>query len=64
MKKIEIGDRITFTATTRYDRKKVTRKVVGFDHHGRPEVRYSGWSNFVVGGFPGDKIHSVIKETK
>lgn len=60
-KKIEVGDRITFTATTRFERKKVTRKVVGFDHRGFPEVRYAGWPNFVVGCFPGDVIHSVEK---
>lgn len=60
-KSIEIGDRITFTACTRSDNRKATRKVVGFDHLGRPEVRYHGWSNFVVGAFATDKIHSVTK---
>lgn len=63
-KKIEVGDRITFTATTRFERKKVTRKVVGFDQRGYPEVRYNGWSNFVVGCFPGDVIHSVERAAK
>lgn len=59
MKRLAIGDYITFTVTTRDGRRKARRKVVGFDHLGRPEVRYHGWSNFVVGCFPGDIIHQV-----
>lgn len=58
-RQIELGDRITFTATTRDGRRKVTRKVVGFDLHGHPQVGFNGWSRFVVGCFPGDVIHSV-----
>lgn len=58
---IEAGDRITFTVTTRGGRRKATRKVVGVDPLGLPEVRYNGWSNFVVGGFPGDVIHRIEK---
>lgn len=58
-KRIEIGDLITFTATTRDGRRKATRKVNGFDAKGHPTVGFNGWSNFVVGCFPGDVIHSV-----
>lgn len=47
-KKIEIGDYITFQAATRWSGAKVKRKVVSFDHVGRPCVRYGGWSDFVV----------------
>lgn len=63
-KRIEVGDRVTFTVTTRDGRRKATRKVVGFDHLGRPEVRFNGWSNFVLNVFPGDKIHSVEKAVR
>jgi hypothetical protein len=59
LRKINLGDRITFTVTTRDGRRKATRKVVGFDARGHPEVGFNGWSHFVVGCFPGDKIHSV-----
>jgi hypothetical protein len=58
-KKIRIGDRITFTVTTRAGRRRATRKVIGFNNFGHPEVGYGGYSNFVVGCFPGDIIHSV-----
>jgi hypothetical protein len=59
---MKIGDRITFTVTTRGGRRKATRTINGFYGTGpgrRPTVRYSGWSDFVVGVFPGDVIHSV-----
>ena len=46
--KMKIGDLLTFKAATRYSFKKATRKIVGFDHHGRPLVRYAGWSQFIV----------------
>lgn len=55
---MKIGDRITFTVTTRDGRRKATRKVTGF-YMNRPTVRYSGYSDFVVGYFPGDIIHEV-----
>ena len=48
LKKMRIGDLLTFKAATRYSFAKATRVIVGFDHLGRPEVRYAGWSNFVV----------------
>lgn len=59
--KIEIGDRITFTVTTRDGRRKATRKVTGFSTRGHPEVTYNGWNFFEVGWAPNDKIHSVEK---
>lgn len=59
--RIEVGDYITFTAATRSDCKKARRKVTGIDHLGRPLVRYHGWSGFIVGAFPTDKIHKVEK---
>ena len=46
--KLAIGDRITFTAATRSHHRRATRKVVGIDHEGRPQVRYHGWSDFIV----------------
>jgi hypothetical protein len=58
-KRIRLGDRITFTVTTRDGRRKATRKVTGFTIAGQPQVTYSGWNHFVVGCFPGDVIHSV-----
>lgn len=58
-RQMKIGDYITFTVTTRDGRRKARRKVLDFDRHGRPEVRYEGWSRFVVGCFPTDKIHKV-----
>lgn len=59
--KIEIGDRITFTVSTRDGRNKATRKVTGFSPKGYPEVTYGGWNGFVVGWAPNDIIHSVEK---
>lgn len=47
-KKIKIGDSITFKAATRSHYKTATRKIVGIDREGRPQVRYHGWSDFVV----------------
>lgn len=46
--KIKVGDRITFKAATRSHFRQATRKVTEIDHHGRPCVRYHGWSNFIV----------------
>ena len=48
--KIEIGDKITFRAATRWNCGKVTRVVNGFyDSKNKiPTVRYGGWSDFVV----------------
>lgn len=45
---INVGDRITFRAATRWSGASVTRVVRGFDAFGRPLVRYGGWSDFVV----------------
>lgn len=45
---MKIGDRIKFKALTRWSNRAVWRKIVGFDSHGRPEVRFGGWSSFVV----------------
>lgn len=46
---IEVGDRITFKACTRYSNNKVTRKVNGFwGSTDSPTVRYEGWSDFAV----------------
>jgi len=47
-KLMEIGDYIIFKAATRCDYRKAKRKIVGFDPLGRVEVRYAGWSNFIV----------------
>ncbi len=47
-KKLKIGDSITFKAATRSHFKQATRKVVGIDALGRPQVRYHGWHNFIV----------------
>lgn len=58
--KIELNDRITFKAATRSGYKKVTRKVIGFSMNKFPEVRYEGWSNFVV--YP-EEIKEVNGET-
>jgi hypothetical protein len=58
---IKVGDWITFTATTRDGRRKVTRKVVGLRLDGLPQVRFHGWDRFDVGCFPGDIIHAVRK---
>lgn len=45
---IQIGDRITFRAVTRYGTPKLTRVVNGFWINGNPTVRAHGWPNFVV----------------
>jgi hypothetical protein len=50
---IQIGDRITFRAATRWSGAKVTRVVNGFwqedlDRQSSPTVRYGGWGNFIV----------------
>ena len=45
---IKVGDTITFRAVTRWASGKAKRKVLGFDNLGRPEVRYGGWSRFIV----------------
>lgn len=46
--KLKVGDRITFRAVTRDSDRTVTRKVTGFWITGEPEVRYAGYSNFIV----------------
>ena len=45
---IELGDKITFKAITRWSNKQAIRIVNGFDYFGRPTVRYSGCGDFVV----------------
>lgn len=45
---IKLGDIITFKSPTRDGARKARRVVVGFTHHGYPEVRYNGWDRFVV----------------
>lgn len=47
-KKMRVGDLLTFKAATRCSYAKVTRKITGFDHFGRPLVRYAGWRDFIV----------------
>ena len=47
-KKMRVGDLLTFKAATRCSYAKATRVITGFDHLGRPEVRYAGWSDFIV----------------
>jgi len=47
-KKMAVGDLLTFKAATRCSYRKATRKITGFDHYGRPLVRYAGWSDFIV----------------
>lgn len=47
-RKMQIGDLLTFKAATRYSFAKATRKIKGFDHLGRPLVKYAGWSEFIV----------------
>jgi hypothetical protein len=49
-----IGDRIKFRAATRWSDKAVIRKIVAIGDDGKPEVRFGGWSNFVV------RPHEVI----
>lgn len=46
--KWRVGDMLTFKSATRYSCRKATRKIVSLDHLGRPCVRYSGWSDFIV----------------
>lgn len=48
LKKMRVGDLLTFKAATRYSYRKATRIITGFDHYGRPEVSYSGWRGFIV----------------
>lgn len=48
LKKMRVGDLLTFKAATRCDFKKATRIITGFDSYGRPLVRYAGWSDFIV----------------
>lgn len=43
-----VGDLLTFKSATRDSHRKATRKIVEFDHLGRPCVRYAGWMNFIV----------------
>lgn len=45
---IKAGDWITFKAATRWNCGTVRRKVVRIGLNGEIEVRYGGWSNFVV----------------
>lgn len=47
-RKMRVGDLLTFKAATRCSYRKATRVITGFDSLGRPEVRYAGWSNFIV----------------
>jgi len=47
-RKMRVGDLLTFKAVTRCSHKKATRKIVSFDYLGRPQVRYAGWSDFIV----------------
>lgn len=48
IRKMRVGDLLTFKAATRYSYRKATRVITGFDSYGRPEVRYAGWSGFIV----------------
>ena len=45
MKKIEVGDYITFKAATRAGFRKARRKVIGFSQL-YVIVRYIGWGSF------------------
>lgn len=47
-RKMEVGDVLTFKAATRFSYAKASRRITGFDHLGRPLVRYAGWSGFIV----------------
>lgn len=47
-RKMRVGDLLTFKSATRCSFRKATRKITGFDHLGRPTVRYAGWSDFIV----------------
>ena len=55
--KSDIGKRITFKAVTRWSCSKATRVIQGITLNGRPEVRYGGWSNFVIRPEEIIKIH-------
>lgn len=57
-RKMHVGDLLTFKSATRCSYRKATRKIVGFDHLGRPMVRYAGWSDFVV------MPHEIISSEK
>ena len=57
-RKIAIGDSITFKAVTRSHYKIATRKVVGIDCFGNPQVRYHGWDKFLV---PWRQVKAVVK---
>ncbi len=60
---IEVGDRITFCAVTRYSNKTVIRKVNGFFGMARrPTVRFHGWNDFVVEAHEITQIHKRRKE--
>lgn len=48
LKKMRVGDLLTFKAATRYSYRKATRVITGFDSFGRPGVRYAGWHGFIV----------------
>lgn len=48
MKKIEVGDYISFKAATRDTYRKAKRRVKSIDELGRPLVGYAGWSHFIV----------------
>lgn len=45
---MRVGDLLTFKAVTLNSYRKATRLINGFTLTGRPTVRYSGWSNFIV----------------
>lgn len=47
-RKIKVGDTITFKSATRSNFKRATRKVTRVDDQGRPQVRYHGYSDFIV----------------
>ena len=47
MRKVKIGDRLTFCSPTRWGPKRATRVVTGF-YNDKPTVRYGGWGNFIV----------------
>ncbi len=54
MKKIKIGNYITFKAIARWNNRKARRKVVSF-YMGKPCVRFGGYSDFVV------NLHEIEK---
>jgi hypothetical protein len=61
---IQIGDRITFRATTRWSDEATTRVVNGFDPLGRPTVRYGGYPDFIVRRAEISKVYPKPKESK